>query len=362
MAKKKNKKKIKKLKDKLAQGNLSQKKLDKIIGKIKDSGGKVNKNKFPGAKEPSTFSGKAGDKAISKGLGKGGAKDAKLGDALGQKFLPNVDAIGGLVDENRSDEMNSLLKRFEEQANTAGQRPEDIQAIIDKMQGGLGGLMADEQTAIREASQRELDRDLATQRRALASLQGASGVRGAAGGAQFRDLARERFRAQQQMEQDLQVQNIDIQNQRREYLSKFLGDQTQNEFERGAEALRNFGDATTFARGDELNRQLLNDEQMRRLAAGRAGLWFGGVDLGQSRRNDNRNFRLAQDNVNIARDFANRPQPDFSNLFQFQQPGSLQNPGNLPPNTQPIQKPTPGNTGFAPGQQDPNSNIMFGGK
>lgn len=242
---------------------------------------------------------KKGRNRFEKALQREQDSDAALGTKLIGQFLPNLETLG-TVDAGRSNEIQNLLNELKANSNLAGQRSSEVADLVALMRGGLGGFTSAEGQANRELAQREIDNQFQTQSRALQRLQSRGNIRGAAAGAQFGNLARDRFGAQGDIEVDLLARNAALQDSRRNAFGSFLQGLEADEFNRKTQALTNFGQALERARADELGRQQFNLGQQGKLLAGQQALFFGGAQLNQARRNALRNFRLGKGNLKLA--------------------------------------------------------------
>lgn len=120
-------------------------------------------------------------------------------------------------------------------------RTEEMKGILGKMQGGLAGLNAQENTALMEGAQREVDRSYQTAIDQLSKSQARGGVRGSAATAQQGNLDKQRIQAQREMAQDNIAKNIDIQDRRRSEYGGFLGGLEQTENQRLGQAQERLG-------------------------------------------------------------------------------------------------------------------------
>lgn len=239
------------------------------------------------------------------------SKQFAQGEAYGQKlinqFLPDINALGTL-DASRSAEMQNLINQQQAFADLAGTRSADSQMSIDLAKQGLGGLSAAENDALRARGFEGLNRAFQGGQRALARFQGRGGAGGfgsAAGFGQFRDLARDRMAGVQGLERDIMLENINIQNQRRNALANLIGATEGREFGQQQQALQGVQALTTGARQDELAREQFNLGQQDKLLAGQQALMFGGMGLVDARRNAIQNARLAEEQNRIAIQNAN---------------------------------------------------------
>ena len=180
-----------------------------------------------------------------------------LGQEMVDRFLPDISVLG-TVDPSRSAEMQEALAMSK---------------------GGLGGLTAAENEALRARGYEELNRQFMGGQRALANLQARSGIRGAAAGAQFQDLMRQRGQQASAMEQDIMLKNIAVQDQRRQAFQNLL----------------------RTAEQDELARQQFNIGQQANLLSGQQALFFGGAGLAGQLMEQQRQRRLEREQMEAIR-------------------------------------------------------------
>jgi len=180
-----------------------------------------------------------------------------LGQEMVDRFLPDISVLG-TVDPARSAEMQETLAMSK---------------------GGLGGLTAAENEALRARGYEELNRQFMGGQRALANLQARSGVQGAAASAQFQDLMRQRGQQAMAMEQDIMLKNIAVQDQRRQAFQNLL----------------------RTAEQDELARQQFNIGQQANLLSGQQALFFGGAGLAGQLMEQQRQRRLEREQMEAIR-------------------------------------------------------------
>lgn len=181
-----------------------------------------------------------------------------FGQEMVDRFLPDISVLG-TVDPARSAEMQETLAMSK---------------------GGLGGLTAAENEALRARGYEELNRQFMGGQRALANLQARSGVQGAAASAQFQDLMRQRGQQASAMEQDIMLKNIAVQDQRRQAFQNLL----------------------RTAEQDELARQQFNIGQQANLLAGQQALYFGGAGLVNQLMEQQRQRRMEQAQLEAIRE------------------------------------------------------------
>jgi len=180
-----------------------------------------------------------------------------LGQEMVNRFLPDISVLG-TVDAARS---------------------ADMQAALEQAMGGLGGLSAAENEALRARGYEELNRQFMGGQRALGRLQARSGVQGAAATAQFGDLMRQRGQQAAGMEQDIMLRNIAVQDQRRQAFQNLL----------------------RTAEQDELARQQFNIGQQANLLSGQQALFFGGAGLANQLMEQQRQRRLQAEQMEAIR-------------------------------------------------------------
>ena len=237
-----------------------------------------------------------GDRPVSLGpkMSNQLAKGAAVGQELVDRFLPDISALGTL-DASRAPETQNLINQQSAFATQAAQRSPEMAAAITRAEQGLGGLNAAENDALRAQAFQSLDRQFQAGNRALARAQGRSGVQGAAATGQFRDLARERLGATQGLERDILLQNIAIQDQRRNALANLISGTEAAEFGRGQQSLGQLQALTQAAQASEQAREQFNLGQQANLLAGQQGLFFGGMGLFEGKRNALANQRAAEE-------------------------------------------------------------------
>lgn len=230
------------------------------------------------------------------------AKDLSAAQNLADRF--NLIPTLGSIDASRSPEVADLIAQRKDLYGRSLQRDPDQQALLDLLKGGLGGLTAEENTALRESQEEGINRDFATQLRALASRNAQAGVRGGAAQAGALDLGAERLQAQRGLGMDILAKNIDVQNDRRQAFGDFLNQLVTGEFNRQGGALNSLENTTQGARLDELNRQLFNLGQDEKQQAGRSSTLFGLVGLRGGRRAQKKAFSLEQQRIEAEKEAA----------------------------------------------------------
>lgn len=128
----------------------------------------------------------------------------------------------------RSDEAAAGIQRLDSQVGTspemtaalealkaATERTEETSKILKTMEGGLAGLNAEENTAIREAAQRQAMSALKTAQSNVEQVAARTGARGFSKSANLAEVNRQFGQDRLAAEQDLLIKNIDIQDKRR---------------------------------------------------------------------------------------------------------------------------------------------------
>lgn len=243
------------------------------------------------------------------------AKEEAFGQKLVDQFLPDIETLG-TVDSSRAPEVQDLINQQSAMADFAGERSQEVQQGIQLAQQGLGGLTAQENDALRAQATRGLDRNFLASQRALANAQRRAGVMGAAGTAQFRDLAFQQGQAQRDLERDILLQNIAIQDQRRNAFNNLMQQVESREFGQQQQALGQLQGLTQQARGDELARQQFNIGQQANLLQGQQALFFGGQGIIQAKRNALANARAARQQREAAIAEANAMAQAYANAAQ----------------------------------------------
>jgi hypothetical protein len=182
-----------------------------------------------------------------------------LMDQAGTTSQEETDALGalrGVLDSagKRSGDTQGLLDQLKNRAATAGQRSEEMKETLALMKSGLAGLNAQENQALREQAQREVDRKYQQSVEALQTATRRSGM-GGAERAGMRNARRDAMGAQADMEQKNLLANIDIQDTRRKDYASTLSDQESSEYDRGADALDMYGRQLTDAEKEEFSQK-----------------------------------------------------------------------------------------------------------
>lgn len=238
---------------------------------------------------------KKGNRAGGK-LGRQIQKDVKFGERMNERFGINTPLER--LDTSTPSAVQSLIDTAQSTFDSAGNRSQEMSDLVSTMQGGLGGLTAQENQAMRERAMQELTRQSQAAQRNLALSQAGSGVRGAAGQAGQFFLDRDRMNSQRNLEMDILLENIAVQDKRRDAFGNFLGGLERDEFGRVRDS---FGDLTQLvsgnqARGDAISQfNIGQGEKERQIQQGGMLGWAGLLD---ARRQTNFANNLARDSLN----------------------------------------------------------------
>ncbi len=180
-------------------------------------------------------------------------------DQAGATSQEETDALGalrGVLDSagKRSGDTQGLLDQLKGRTATAGQRSDEMKETLALMKSGLAGLNSQENQALREQAQKEVDRKYQQSVEALQSATRRSGM-GGAERAGMRNARRDAMGAQADMEQKNLLSNIDIQDRRRGEYANTLTAQEQAEFGRGADALDMYGNTLRGTENDEFSQK-----------------------------------------------------------------------------------------------------------
>lgn len=250
-----------------------------------------------------------GNKGKGKGKGKKGKearqdkklqgqieKDMNFGQEMADKF--GITTPLERLDTTRPEALQKLLDQSEADYQAAGQRSEEMKEYVSLMKSGLGGLTAEENQASRERALEEMGRALAMGTRQQAMAQAGSGVRGAAAAAGNMALNRQFMTDTRGLERDLLLDNIAIQDSRRDAFGNLLGGLEADEWGRSREAFRDHSQIVSgdVARGDSISQFNLQrgDTERARNEAAMMG-WAGLLD---SRRQTRFSNKLARDSLN----------------------------------------------------------------
>lgn len=234
------------------------------------------------------------------------AQDLKRAETLMDKF--SLTPTTQYIDQNRSSEVNDILARRKAEADRAQTRDADAQALLETLQGGLGGLTSQENTWMRERGEQGLDRGLQTNLRSLAGVQRGSGVRGAAGQAGTLELLAERLMQGKNLERDIQLENIAVQDNRRNNYGSFLNNLLGTESANRMGTLNALEQSTGLARTDELSREMFNIGQQQSADALKNSTLFGLVGLRGGRRATKQAMEMEQKRIDLEREIAQNAQ------------------------------------------------------
>lgn len=224
------------------------------------------------------------------------SKQLAQGEAFGQKlveqFLPNIDTLGTL-DSSRPAETQNLINQQQAFTDQAGVLSDEAKKALSLAEGGLGGLTAAENDALRARGFEGLNREFQGGLRQLASAQGRAGVTGAAGTAGVADLIRGRLDGVGALERDILLSNIDVQDRRRQGFADLVNTLDTNRFNQQSQALDRLGALTSAAQDAQLQREIFNLGQNEKLLSGQQSLFFGGQGILDARRTAVQNAREA---------------------------------------------------------------------
>lgn len=235
---------------------------------------------------------KGKDKEKDKGKDKGKNKDPKQiipteygsqANELVKQFFPegSLGRVSSGVDANgnRIGETQDVLDRFASFRGTGG----PVADTVARLKAGLEGYTADENTAMREAADRQSKSAYETNISQLAKTQARSGVRGASANAQMANIAAARQKQVDENAQNLMIKNADEKQKR---LESYAG------YERQANI--DYANALQGQRTDELNRSMINLDKVAAERGGQTGTFFQGVGLGLTRDQQDRDEELAK--------------------------------------------------------------------
>ncbi len=154
----------------------------------------------------------------------------------------------------RTQEMADNLANLKDRAARAGQRSEEMKSILGMMQSGLAGLNSQENQALREQAQREVDRKLTSALDSVRSAARTGGLKGGASRAAERNARRDAMMAQADMEQKNLLSNVELQDKRRMDYAGTLGDAETNEFNQGRLSNLDYSNSLTGAESTENQR------------------------------------------------------------------------------------------------------------
>lgn len=214
---------------------------------------------------------------------------------------PTSDAFVG----KRSDESKDYLEGLRTQVENAGRRSQEMQATLDLMKGGLAGLNAQENQALRAAAQAEVNRQYQGSVRKLQEAQTRGRVFGASRTAQLSNLDRSQAQQKSDFERDLLIKNIDIQDKRRnDYLGATRTAET-DEFNRTTDSMKNYGSALGDAQKSEYDKMIeaqnalqkgvqTNFDLKNKAKLGRIGNIAGFTDIVDSRKAAKRQYEISK--------------------------------------------------------------------
>lgn len=225
---------------------------------------------------------------------------------------PESDAFVG----KRSNETKDYLEGLRNQVENAGRRSQEMQSTLDLMKGGLAGLNAQENQALREAAQAEVNRQYQGSVRKLQEAQTKGRVFGASRTAQLSNLDRSQAQQKTDFERDLLIKNIDIQDKRRnDYLGANRTAET-DEFNRTTDSLKNYGSAMEGAQKSEYEKMIdaqnalqkgtqVNFDLKNKAKLGRIGNIAGFTDIVDSRKAANRQYEISKGGLSNQRHATN---------------------------------------------------------
>ena len=168
-------------------------------------------------------------------------KDKKPGlyKGVAQDFKGAVDIANTFGLNTPSSKLDtSLYESYADpnSASYAGKRSEELKDILSKMYGGLAGLDAAENTALREQATKEIQRNSLQEQERINTTLAKNRIRGAAANRLFENVESNKRKAIGDFEQKNLIDNVNIKDQRqKDYYAALTGAET-NEFNRGNEA------------------------------------------------------------------------------------------------------------------------------
>lgn len=231
--------------------------------------------------------------------------DTKNLEALLDPSSPGYIGTRSIDDKNNLEALTKNVQR-------AGDRSAEMTDLLNLFKGGLQGLNAEENTALRESSQREVNREYETGMYELQKAQSRNRTRSAASNRQVMDANRNKFNDTASNEQDLLLKNMDVQDKRRSAYGDALTGAEKNEFDRTQDALRSFSDAlgSTENREDAriyntrnqfLDSSKFNIDQSGKDKAAKVAGATGLLGLAYTERNNNRNYKLTKSGMASSR-------------------------------------------------------------
>lgn len=172
-----------------------------------------------------------------------------------QKALSSLEGILSTAGQ-RSLESSDLLNQMKNRVATAGQRSTEMQDTLNLMKSGLAGLNAQENQALREQAQKEVDRKYQS---AIEDFQNQSRLSGMGGASRagLRNARRDALGAQADLEQKNLLNNVNIQDQRRQAYANTLGTQENSENQRYMDAINAYRSQLSGTEQNEFNQKAL---------------------------------------------------------------------------------------------------------
>lgn len=206
------------------------------------------------------------------------------------------------VDNTRSTETQDLINRrrgFIDPNNAAyaGRRSGQMQSILSKLQGGLGGYTGTEMQGMREQQARETDNAFNTGRSQLMRGQSMARTGSTQRSAQLMDLAKSFGNSRAQLEQDLLVKNADEMQRRQMDFTGVLRGAENDEATKVQQALGSYETTLGADRADRFERDKINLGQEAKDRAAQVGAQTGIMGLLEARRNAARQAQLAREQM-----------------------------------------------------------------
>lgn len=236
----------------------------------------------------------------------------KAGTGIANDLLGEIGFLGR-VDENPTWEMNDILSRLKNESYIGGQTAEQIalanafdqeyansrnisplmQESLDLARQGLGGLTAEENTAMNESLMRDADRAFQGGLRGVAGYRAGSGLAGNVGNPLAQRLVNDYTQQGYEAAQQTALKNIDVQNQRRGAFYDLSTLVDKNQFDRAQSTLgaragweqyrdqdrmgrfNNYINQVNNVQSDNLNRQLVNKNLLSSEISSRLGVQLG---------------------------------------------------------------------------------------
>lgn len=172
-----------------------------------------------------------------------------------QKALSSLEGILSAAGQ-RSAETSDLLSQMKNRVATAGNRSAEMQDTLNLMKSGLAGLNAQENQALREQAQKEVDRKYQS---AIEDFQNQSRLSGMGGASRagLRNARRDALGAQADLEQKNLLNNVNIQDQRRQAYANTLGSQETSENQRYMDAINAYRNQLSGTEQNEFNQRAL---------------------------------------------------------------------------------------------------------